>query len=746
MNMEMIFETKHLLNSGKLLRKLLELDGVGPFSFSFPFSLTNPAMASAAAAAGGEEGSGLLVDRPDFDDDARGGEERSARRISYGSAVDAGEEGPGDVGGGAPPATTAFPPPSSARRGRFGALLLPFGAAACAVASLLLLLLRGVLRGDERDARPPSPYSSLASAAPRRRPLAQPERLVASPDGRLSVRLSVRPSTLSFSNGVSFRARTYDGSFPGPTLVVAPGDKLTIAIANGLGPERSDRLGLPSGTLRHPNTTALHVHGLHVGPREDDVFRDVRPGEEATFEYDIPENHPEGLFYYHPHHHGSAAYQSGYAMLGGIVVDKRRGERGEEREGGEEGGARAGAGAGLVDDVLAIVSQVEVRTRTKSRRSVVRDHALMGDDLPLDLVVPPGAPRKFLVVNGRDSGEIEMDPGRVYRLRVLNAVMDGYLRIGADRVGPGSGGAGAGGGGDDAGGGEDPPCRVAEVAADGVPHAAKREVDLGGGDAVVIPPGSRRDLLVQCAADAVLRSRAYRPREDAGGGTRRRRRSRADDYMGSDTALAKGDLLAVRVAAPPGGGRRLDASDGGAWDAFDSYEIPPAPDGRPYGPEPLADLRSVPVEERNRRTVRYTQSGPSSPRAVRADGTAHPFLGFDGQLYRDHPPLIVRRDEVFELTIVNDVCLDGTPAYESHPFHMHTNHFQVVDVSSGADGVSQGYSPDFRLGDWRDTIAVPAPGNVTVRFVPRDGAGTSLAHCHALAHEDVGMAMKVEIL
>ena len=57
---------------------------------------------------------------------------------------------------------------------------------------------------------------------------------------------------------------------------------------------------------------------------------------------------------------------------------------------------------------------------------------------------------------------------------------------------------------------------------------------------------------------------------------------------------------------------------------------------------------------------------------------------------------------------------------------------QVVATSKG-DGV------DYDVGDWRDTITLPTPGNVTVRFQAKDFDGPSLAHCHIFSHADLGM-------
>ncbi|EJK54621.1 hypothetical protein THAOC_25732, partial [Thalassiosira oceanica] len=79
---------------------------------------------------------------------------------------------------------------------------------------------------------------------------------------------------------------------------------------------------------------------------------------------------------------------------------------------------------------------------------------------------------------------------------------------------------------------------------------------------------------------------------------------------------------------------------GTLFDLFDSYESRPTASGLAYPPEPMADLRNATVLEGNRRTIRYTQAGPSTPREHRADGNVHPFLGFDGKLFAKHEPLL----------------------------------------------------------------------------------------------------------
>ena len=62
-------------------------------------------------------------------------------------------------------------------------------------------------------------------------------------------------------------SRRYERSTPGPTLVVAPGDAVTVELVNGLGAE--DGAARARDSLRRPNTTSLHMHGWHQGSKRE---------------------------------------------------------------------------------------------------------------------------------------------------------------------------------------------------------------------------------------------------------------------------------------------------------------------------------------------------------------------------------------------------------------------------------------------------------------------------------------------
>lgn len=134
--------------------------------------------------------------------------------------------------------------------------------------------------------------------------LTQPK-LMRSANGVLDVAVVAAPSAVVIG-GTKVNALTYNGSLPGPTLVVRPGDTLAVTLVNQL-----------------TDPTNLHTHGLLVSPEgsSDNVFRRIDAGTTAEYRYQIPDFHPPGLFWYHPHHHGMAAQQVFGGLYGAIIVE-----------------------------------------------------------------------------------------------------------------------------------------------------------------------------------------------------------------------------------------------------------------------------------------------------------------------------------------------------------------------------------------------------------------------------------------
>jgi FtsP/CotA-like multicopper oxidase with cupredoxin domain len=129
--------------------------------------------------------------------------------------------------------------------------------------------------------------------------------LLDSRDGRLAVELTAGPGVRLA--GRDTRALGYNGSSPGPTLRVRPGDELAVRLTN--------RLDQP---------TNLHTHGLRVSPEgnSDNPFLRVDPGDSFDYLFRIPADHPAGTHWYHPHHHGTVADQLFGGLAGALLVDR----------------------------------------------------------------------------------------------------------------------------------------------------------------------------------------------------------------------------------------------------------------------------------------------------------------------------------------------------------------------------------------------------------------------------------------
>ncbi|MEV7023131.1 multicopper oxidase family protein [Kitasatospora sp. NPDC093558] len=218
--------------------------------------------------------------------------------------------------------------------------------------------------------------------------------------------------------------------------------------------------------------------------------------------------------------------------------------------------------------------------------------------------------------------------------------------------------------------------RFTVVGEDGIPVAK-----VSSRDTLLLPPGKRFDVLVTAGASpgqTVLRTTTFT------------NGPQGDTYPDTELVTVKVDGRAVT--------RQPDVS--GA--------VPTAP----------ADLAAADVA--GRRTVDLSEA---------QEGDSFYFL-INGRKFAADTPAFdtpARLGTVEEWTIVNHT-------EENHPFHLHTNAFQVVSVN----GVAQPYTHR------EDTATVPAssggvPGKIVIRIPFADYPGKWMFHCHIAAHEDLGM-------
>jgi suppressor of ftsI len=168
----------------------------------------------------------------------------------------------------------------------------------------------------------------------------------------------------------------YDGSFPGPALVICDGDKLIVHFIND---------------LREP--TNLHTHGLHVSPsgNHDNVFVRINPGHRFTYEYQLPLDNEPGSYWYHPHLHMFVERQIFAGLAGPLVV---------------EGGL----------DTLPSLRHIPQRWIFLQNTEVSK-----GRTVPVNQSVDAQTP---IYTNGVINPTVKIRPGQIQRWRIFNGNAD----------------------------------------------------------------------------------------------------------------------------------------------------------------------------------------------------------------------------------------------------------------------------------------------------------------------------------
>lgn len=421
---------------------------------------------------------------------------------------------------------------------------------------------------------------------------------------------------------------TYNQQVPGPQLEVRPGDRVQIRFTNALD-----------------QPTNLHYHGLHLPPTglADDPFRTVAPGETALYEFQIPDAHPSGFFWYHPHVHGLVASQVFHGLAGTILV------RGED----EPPELTAAQEAVLVLQDFDLDRQGNVQEPTPPFRMWGRQ----GD---------------LIAVNGQVQPRFDVIEGGLLRLRILNASASRVYQLQLANH----------------------PWWLA--ATDGRSLAAPVAQE-----AVILAPGERADLLVpgdQPPGSYALLSLPY----DRGIAAMARSMMGHGSMMGAGT----GDAEEPQTIAT------LDYGGTTASESGTSILV--------NLPTTLGTVETLPEPATVREFVFDHGIDPE---------TRDPFL-INGRAFGHH-----RVDTQVQVGTMEDWVLINKAGMD-HPFHLHTNWFQVI---------SRNGQPE-PLPAWKDVVNLRAYETVRIRIPFRDFAGKTVYHCHILDHEDQGMMGIVEMV
>ncbi len=497
--------------------------------------------------------------------------------------------------------------------------------------------------------------------------------------------------------------------FPvGPTIRVRPGTTFKIHVKNDLKCGKTDpgASKYDPPTFEKPHglcTTNLHTHGLHVSPKDpsDNILRLIEPGADWTFSYDLRADHPSGSFWYHPHKHGSVAYQLSNGLAGALIV-----ERDKKKEKNKEGDA-----VRYLEDIYEIASAEEkvmvlqYYTYRVGADDIARiDAQLVYNILPdakscEEITVTdkvPSVTGQATAINGMLVPTIKMAPGEVQRWRIIHGSWDELKPLTfADKADN-----------------KTTDLLFREIAVDGL---ATGGMTLPEDNTLELAPGQRSDVLIQAPMIPAGQTAVYFLKQDGVPPAKTTRGLPTDPLF-----LAK-----IVVTGPP---KPMSLPDPKlvakcrALDDIKDYELSPTTaafkDGIYFNGIDLNKTYNIGF-----RTFHgYSdQKGQMQPVPI-AFGTAQEWTVKAAPTVNDD----------------YDPTNPGNPYPNNHPFHIHVNPFQVV-MYTDANGNSK------PMNVWRDTLLIKGGESYTIRSRFLDYKGTTVLHCHILDHEDQGMMVPLTI-
>ncbi len=129
-----------------------------------------------------------------------------------------------------------------------------------------------------------------------------------------------------------------DNLYPAPTLRVYPGQTLIVHLNNALTGLTIRDFYNPAYTAKGQSVPAypqmltqapmnLHVHGIHTSPmgNSDNVLLHIPAGMANTYTYHIPNDMPQGMYWYHSHLHTITTPQTYFGLAGLLEIGRTDG-------------------------------------------------------------------------------------------------------------------------------------------------------------------------------------------------------------------------------------------------------------------------------------------------------------------------------------------------------------------------------------------------------------------------------------
>ena len=605
-------------------------------------------------------------------------------------------------------------------------------------------------------------------------------------------------------------------SYPGPVLMLAPGDNLRLNFQNNirigdLSDEQNQQASLISNStygnaagdgLGASNTANYHLHGSHTNPAGfgDNVLSRYTTGQKWTTEIELPEDHGQGSYWYHPHYHPSVNQM----VYGGMSGASQIGDPLSKVKGFED-----------VPRNMAILKTMDLGIDPETGQAQLAGFDNLGTVVNRMTMV---------TVNGEYQPIADAGKGGWQSLTIANQTNQAFYNLALQHKGKD--------GkvrnlplyiyGED--GHQFPQIRAASAGSIGTAGASLPTGYTQAEDLLEVAPGKRFDILFYLPDGETELTSTYSFKENDTKYSIKNLGGYPDlssQNTGFGASTGAGPLAYFNVTHGTASPSRttLDALIEESNSLADIQNILPTTLESDYDPEkiPSVDLFSkdqygndewVPIRKRQFNWSKGTLVGPPSEydqatkdmlnhySMMNGGKTYEPYTslpigkpGVENWMGYDNPFLI--NDHVFpngNLTIAQLGTIEewdnrnwsiGSPSkYIGHPFHIHINDYQVKDSDTeladkrNLEDVtalnSTGYeyydtkagkvlSLDPLKGEFHSIPEALDPNKVkslstfgandqTMRMLYQDYLGTYVFHCHILPHEDAGMMQVITIV
>jgi L-ascorbate oxidase len=523
--------------------------------------------------------------------------------------------------------------------------------------------------------------------------------------------------------------------FVAPTVEIFPGETVRMTLHNNL-PKEPNCEGSNINVPHCFNRTNLHSHGLWINPsgNGDNVLLSINPTVNFQYEFNISPTHPAGTFWYHPHRHGSTALQVASGMAGVMIIKGTRPPT-PDVNGDIDTLLRNYDGSAMKERIV-LLQQIQYACRDGNGR-IKTDPTTgvwvcapgdVGGIEGYDQFGPPTWQRsgRYTSINGEVLPTFpDAQQGRIERWRLVHAGVRDTIKLQFRKMRPGAAPFSL-----QAAAAQDQwiaqncpgaPLSQFAIATDGLTRSQAVERPV-----TVLQPGYREDLLLvfpeagdYCVID-----------DQAPASTTVNTQVKSRKFLGQ-VSVAAGQNVSPNPKA------YLQAALTTAADTL------PADVRQKVRADIANDLRLTSFVPH--RTIEYKEVTGTQTLVFNINLASTPLqFMIDGKPYDAN-----RIDRVLTLGSVDQWLLTSNLA--NHPFHIHVNPFQVVQIldPSGKDVSVTGEDDDPQYanlkGAWKDTMFVKQNYIIVIRTRYERYIGDFVLHCHILDHEDQGMMQNIRI-